>query len=74
MSHRALQQLAAQQLAGDWHLPTSLWRARRVCSQIIHKNELAATVEVLSIPDDLAVFRLQADSGQTPASLNLRLK
>ena len=47
-----------------------LWRARRLCSRIIHKNESTEATHVNSIPSDLAVFRLAADSGQMATSLN----
>jgi hypothetical protein len=52
------------------NLLTSFWRARRVCSRIIHKNESAPAAGVNSIPSDLAVFRLLADSGETRTSIN----
>jgi hypothetical protein len=47
------------------NLLTSFWRARRVFSRIIHKNESVAAANVNPNPSDLAVFRKPADSTQT---------
>jgi hypothetical protein len=38
------------------NLPTSFWRARRVRSRIIHKNESMVATNVNPNPSDLAVF------------------
>jgi hypothetical protein len=51
-------------------LPTSFWRARRVRSRIIHKNESMVATNVNPNPSDLAVFRKPVDSIQKPTPSN----
>jgi hypothetical protein len=52
------------------NLPTSFWRARRVRSRIIHKNESMVATNVNPNPSDLAVFRKPVDSIQKPTPSN----
>src|SRR6476620_10595956 len=57
------------------NLPTSFWRARRVFSRIIHKNESAATANVNPNPSDLALapsIGVQLSTGRVRSSAEIK--